>query len=271
MEFNDPIFKSQRSFYDFLSESYEAVASVFKEVGNPQKLKVLALLHYSTHTFSELLEETCLQGSSLSNYLNSLIDAKLVERVERGFYAITFKGVDILELVVHQHLKFMLDKENQLRYSGKDVKLKVSHFIHGENQMSKEIEIRKLKPMLVAAIHSLADNPENDGWNKLKAWAIKEGLFNNPDHPIYGFNNPVGGNHGYEFWMKVNPETLPSGEISIKKFEGGEYAVLKCAGVPNLTQAWKDLVNWRQRMGYVSGKIQHLEQNLIVYPYTNKL
>jgi DNA gyrase inhibitor GyrI len=116
--------------------------------------------------------------------------------------------------------------------------------------MNEEIKIKKIEPMLVAAIHSLADNPENDGWNKLKAWASKEGIFGNSDHPIFGFNNAVGDKHGYEFWIKVDPNQEPSGEISIKKFEGGEFGVIQCFGVENLSKSWKELINWRQKMGY---------------------
>ena len=57
MEFNSPNFNSKKSFYDFLTEMYDEVASLFKEVGNSQKIRILTLLHQSAYSFSELRRE----------------------------------------------------------------------------------------------------------------------------------------------------------------------------------------------------------------------
>lgn len=131
-----------------------------------------------------------------------------------------------------------------------------------------DVHIVSLDPMRVASAYSFGDNPEEQAWNKLALWAKQKGfLGNNADHPVFGFNNPnpssANPKYGYEFWMKVDPSTEPSGDIRIVEFLGGTYAATRCTaqGDPgrNIPVAWKALAGWCKKNNHRFGHHQPLE------------
>jgi DNA gyrase inhibitor GyrI len=145
--------------------------------------------------------------------------------------------------------------------------------------MTKElkVEIVELEPMTVASVRAISMSPEEDTLKKLVAFAKPRGFLDNlKKHPIFGFNNPnpskQGKEYGYEFWMKVDPKTEVAGEVELKKFDGGLYAVTKC----NLTQeaqsdflrehgqleSWYRLVEWLKSSQYKMADHQCLEKAL---------
>ncbi len=135
----------------------------------------------------------------------------------------------------------------------------------------QDIRIVKLPSLRVAWAHAYSSTPENDAWNKLMPWAKSKGLLDDPQtHRIFGFNNPdpsAGSpNYGYEFWIVVGPELVPEGEIKIKTFEGGLYAVLRCEVRGNayeeIPQAWQRLVAWFEASRYKRGQHQWLEEHI---------
>ena len=110
---------------------------------------------------------------------------------------------------------------------------------------------------------------------KLIAWAKPRGLWEKPErHRRFGFNNPSPSagspNYGYEVWIAVGPEVEPEGEMRIVHFEGGLYAVARCA-VPTgsyevIGETWKRLVTWREEGKYRHGTHQWLEEHLPLNP-----
>ena len=134
-----------------------------------------------------------------------------------------------------------------------------------------EVHIVKLEPMRVASFHGFGQTPEDEAWKKLVAWAKPKGFLDDPDHHrIFGFNNPEPSpgspNYGYEFWITVSAEVQPAGEMEIKGFSGGLYAVTRCEvqGRPyeTIPATWKKLVLWRENGKCKSAHHQWLEEHL---------
>ena len=133
-----------------------------------------------------------------------------------------------------------------------------------------DVRIVKLEPMRVASAHALGEGPEEDAIKKLIAWAKPKGLLEDPEkHRVFGFNNPDPSpgspNYGYEFWITVGPDVEPEGEITIKEFSGGLYAVTRCE-VQNpwddIPGTWKRLVAWLEDSKYRWSPHQWLEEHL---------
>lgn len=123
------------------------------------------------------------------------------------------------------------------------------------------VRIVKLEPVRVTSFHAYGEEPEEAAWKKLAAWAGPKGYLEEPEkHRIFGFNNPSPSpgspNHGYEFLITVDPHVEPEGEMQIKEFPGGLYAVARCVvgGKPHETipACWKQLVLWRERTALMS-------------------
>ncbi len=116
-----------------------------------------------------------------------------------------------------------------------------------------EMRIVRLEPTRVAAALGFGREPEVQSWDKLLTFAQKQGLWQQPGHRFFGFNNPspsVGSpNYGYEQWMTVDNSVQAEGDVQVKDFPGGLYAVTRCQGVPN-PQIWQKLVAAVEEAGY---------------------
>ncbi len=134
-----------------------------------------------------------------------------------------------------------------------------------------QVRIVELEPMRVASAHAYSASPEGDAWTRLIAWAEPRRLLDDPDtHRIFGFNNPDPSpgspNYGYEFWIVVGPEVEPEGDIKIKDFSGGLYAVTRCEvkGNPEvIPNTWKALISWREESKYRYAHHQWLEEHIV--------
>ncbi len=98
-----------------------------------------------------------------------------------------------------------------------------------------EIDVRivTLKPMRVAAALGFGEQPELLAWDKILSWAKPLGLLDDLKAVrFFGFNNPDPSpgspNYGYEQWIVVGPDVKAEGDIKIKDFSGGLYAVTRC-------------------------------------------
>ena len=105
-----------------------------------------------------------------------------------------------------------------------------------------EVQIVKLEPMRVASFYGFGAGPENEARDKLVAWAEPKGMLENPDeHRIFGFDNPIPShgspNYGYEFWITVDPDVEPEGDIRIVDFFGGLYAIADHG--PHIIEYWE--------------------------------
>ncbi len=128
-----------------------------------------------------------------------------------------------------------------------------------------DVRIVKLEPMRVAAALGYGPSPEPEAWEKLLTWARAHGQLEGRPR-FFGFNNPGPQpgtpNYGYEQWMTVTAAAAPEGDIKLKDFPGGLFAVARCRGTDNLPQAWQDLVTWQERSRYRMESDRCLEECL---------
>lgn len=130
-----------------------------------------------------------------------------------------------------------------------------------------QVQIVELEPIRVASAHGFGESPEGQAWDKLLAWAEPQGLLKDRQAVrFFGFNNPSPSpgspNYGYDQWMTVGPDVEAKGEVEIKEFPGGLYAVARCEGLDNIGQVWQRLVTWREDSPYDKGHHQWLEEFL---------
>ena len=72
---------------------------------------------------------------------------------------------------------------------------------------------------------------------------------------------PGSPNYGYEQWITVDPGAAPAGEIEIKMFPGGRYAVARCT-LGSIGEVWQQLATWREDSPYREASHQWLEEAL---------
>ncbi len=134
---------------------------------------------------------------------------------------------------------------------------------------SPEIRIVNLTEMRVASVLGYGTQPEDQAWKKLTAWAQPKGLMD-AAHRIFGFNNPSPSpgspNYGYEFMIVIGPDVEADGEVEIKTFPGGLYAVARCEVTADpsdqIPAAWQALVLWREQSQYKGASHQWLEEHI---------
>ena len=134
-----------------------------------------------------------------------------------------------------------------------------------------EVRIEKLGYLRVASVYGFGPEPETIAWGKLTAFAGPKGFFDDPEnHRIFGFNSPdpsAGSpNYGYEVWIEVGPDMEPEGDVRVRSFDGGLYAVTRCeirgGNFEVIGATWKKLVAWREESKYNCGYHQWLEETV---------
>lgn len=132
-----------------------------------------------------------------------------------------------------------------------------------------EINVRivNLEPYRVASAYGFGPGPEGTAWNKMIGYVKAQGLDQDGQaHRYLGFNNPSptpgSPNYGYEQWITIGSDTEPAGDIQIKAFDGGLYAVTRCQ-LRNIGEVWQALVGWREKSAYKSARHQWLEEVLV--------
>ena len=133
------------------------------------------------------------------------------------------------------------------------------------------VRIVKLKGFRAASVYGFGPQPEEQAWQKLRAWAGPRGYLDDLEHHrVFGFNNPnpspASPNYGYELWIAVGPEVEPEGDVRIVEFMGGLYAVghLTAMGDPSQTipAAWEKLYTWCEDSKFRFASHQWLEEHL---------
>ena len=134
----------------------------------------------------------------------------------------------------------------------------------------REFQIVDLAPMSVVAAHAVGVSPEARAWERLYAWAEPLGLLQDMDrHPVYGFNNPNPEpgqqEYGYEFWLVVDEDVTDAGELELKRFPGGIFAVTRCKligdSAGSIPEIWRRLYEQVQASGgYCWRRDQELEK-----------
>lgn len=90
---------------DLDSDGVEATASLFKALGDPQRVRVVNLLTNAGEAVCvcDITESLGLSQSTVSFHLKKLINAGLLQREQRGtwaYYSIDSTAMDTLEAVV---------------------------------------------------------------------------------------------------------------------------------------------------------------------------
>jgi DNA gyrase inhibitor GyrI len=138
-----------------------------------------------------------------------------------------------------------------------------------QSMLGVDVRIERLEPMRVASVHCFSETPEQDAWAKLSAWAESRCLLVDLDrHPIFGFNHPNpspgGGKYGYELWIRIDQDSEPSGDVELKEFSGGLYAVTTCSlhddPIGTVPEAWRRLWEWVQESEYEWRPTHELEK-----------
>jgi len=93
-----------------------------------------------------------------------------------------------------------------------------------------EIKVVELNPMKVASFQYVGDNPELNAFKELIKWEQEKNLLSkNMRYHFFGFNNPIPTEdnpvYGYEVWLPLDDDFEGDGEIKIKEFKGGLFAV----------------------------------------------
>jgi DNA gyrase inhibitor GyrI len=130
-----------------------------------------------------------------------------------------------------------------------------------------DVRIVRLEPMRVASALGFGESPEPIAWKKLLTWAETRGLLDDLDSVrFFGFNNPNPSpgspNYGYEQWITVGPDVTAEGDVEIKEFAGGLYAVTRCKSIHQIMEIWKSLGAWLKESSYKMGQHQWLEECL---------
>lgn len=113
--------------------------------------------------------------------------------------------------------------------------------------------MERLKPMRAAHVQSQSSTPEEDAQRKILEYAKLNGLMNKPDARLFGRNfypTDKPEPHGYEYYLTIEDEVKPSGEVEIKSIPEGLYAVLRVKGVFEISQGWKALIAMVEASGY---------------------
>ncbi len=257
-----------------LVKSNEDIVFVLGSLANKRRLQLLMSLVRGPRTFKELQEVTGLGKTALAHHLGLLVKSDILKHTGKGRYELSRDGVELLKAVgvayASSKRRRELETAKRVRYIQK------IHTKEKEKKMKElEVKIVRLEPMRVASVRVISKTPENDAWERMRAWAEPKGLLEDIEkHPVFGFNNPNPSpdreDYGYEFWIRVGPDTKPEGDIKIKEFEGGLYAVTTCKLKEELEseffrkqgylESWKRIVDWVKSSKYKVGKHQCLEK-----------
>ena len=129
-----------------------------------------------------------------------------------------------------------------------------------------DVRIVRMEPIRVASAYGFGTGPEGIAWEKLIAFVKETGLDKDgQEHRYLGFNNPNPSpgspNYGYEQWVTVGPEVEANGDIKIKEFGGGLYAVTRCR-LGDIVTTWQKLAAWHENSAYRHAHHQWLEDCL---------
>jgi AraC family transcriptional regulator len=137
-----------------------------------------------------------------------------------------------------------------------------------------EVRIVQLKPMRVAYALGYGPSPEMIAWGKILSFGEARELLEDLDQVrFFGFNNPNPSpgspNYGYEQWITVGEGVESEGEVNIKEFLGGLYAVTRFKDLNQIGKVWKELAIWQEDSKYKRANHQWLEELLSPPDLTN--
>ncbi|MGD2073113.1 MAG: GyrI-like domain-containing protein [Candidatus Thorarchaeota archaeon] len=259
--------ESSMELIEMLETYGHDISQVLNALANTRRMELITALLAEKNTFKELQDSTNLGKTALAHHLDVLVEAGLILRIERGHYELSTDTRDFLKAIGRTYDHSRRKKEREVAKRADYIQK-----IHTkEITIMEDIEVAivKLEPMRVASAQATGESPETAAWKKMRAWAEPRGLLEDLEtHPVFGFNNPDPQpgekEYGYEFWIKVGPEEEPEeesgGDIQMKEFSGGLYAVTTCNLQEELESeffkengflsSWKKLTDWVKSSSY---------------------
>lgn len=260
--------------WNTLTKSSKDVAFILGSLANERRLLLLSAVSERSQTFRELQAVTRLGKTALAHHLGVLVKSGLLKHAGKGHYELSPDGIEFLRGLTMAYVSSR--KRRELEAARRADYILRTHTKEKETKMKEfEVKIVKLEPMHVASVRAISATPEHDAWERMCSWAEPRGLLEDiGKHPVFGFNNPNPSpgqkEYGYEFWIRVEPDTQPSGDVKIKKFQGGLYAVTTCKLKEEMEseffkkegylESWKNIVDWVKSSKYKCGKHQCLEK-----------
>ena len=257
-----------------LVKSNEDIVFVLRSLANKRRLQLLISLIEGHRTFKELQEITDLGKTALAHHLALLVKSGILKHTGKGRYQLSLDGVELLNAVDTAYASSK--RRREVEAARRADYIQKIHTKQKEQKMKEfEVKIVKLEPMRVASVRAISKTPEHDAWEKMRAWAEPKSLLEDIErHPVFGFNNPNPSpdreDYGYEFWVRVGPDVEPEGDVEIKEFEGGLFAVTTCKLKEEIEseffqkegylESWKKIVDWVKSSKYKFGKRQCLEK-----------
>lgn len=257
-----------------LVKSNEDIVFILKSLANKRRLQLLISLIKEQRTFKELQEITDLGKTALAHHLGLLVKSGILKHTGKGRYQLSRDGVELLNAVGAAYASSK--RRREVEAARRADYIQKIHTKQKEQKMKEfEVKIVKLEPMRVASVCAISKTPEHDAWEKMRAWAEPKGLLEDIErHSVFGFNNPNPSSdredYGYEFWIRVEPDIKPEGDVEVKEFEGGLFAVTTCKLKEEIEseffqkegylESWKKIVDWVKSSKYKFGKRQCLEK-----------
>ncbi|MHA1166197.1 MAG: ArsR family transcriptional regulator [Candidatus Hodarchaeales archaeon] len=176
---------TKKNMKRFLMKSIDGIIDILRTIDNSKRLEMLSLMiEGQKMTFSELLEETGLQKSALSNHLSTLVDKNLLEKQDKGLYQISFDGEELLSNIAHYYLNSKIREQqrlvNLLELIGKKPLNFNTEAVEMHERTGKGIvKIVRLPPTRVVSFQAIATGlgtPEPLAKKKHDDWAGPKGL-----------------------------------------------------------------------------------------------
>ena len=189
----------------------ESIAALFSSVTHPTRIIILNLLKDQYLEFSDLIKETRIRKTALSNHLNLLISKRLIERVSHGQYKITPNGESLLDSVLGTYESSVVRHEEERRKLYERFAQARSERLDAKKL---QIELVVQEPMTVASVSARGKSPQDDAWKKLVSFAEPRGLFkDSTKHPVFSYNllmaedNPPYEEYDHVFLIGFDPDT----------------------------------------------------------------
>jgi len=256
------------SIWGIFSRSNEDIVLILEALGNIRRLQILTFTLKGSSTFDKLQKVTGLGKTALAHHLSILVKSGVLKHTGKGQYALSVDGVELLTAI---GTAYMASKRRREFVATKRADYIQRLYAKQERYATEELKVNitKLEPMHVASVRVISETPAHDSWEKMRAWAAPKGLLEDLDkHPVFGFNNPDPvpnkKEYGYEVWIRIEPDIKPEGEIQVKDFAGGLYAVTTCRVQDDpgeyIPKTWKRLFEWVKSSKYKFGTHQWLEK-----------
>ena len=114
-------------------------------------------------------------------------------------------------------------------------------------ELLKNVRIVKLPAMTVASYRVQSTSPEEDCSKVFNKFVLENNLHNRNGYRHFGFNNPNPREgspvYGYEMWVSVPDDFIPTEPLVKKQFRGGLYASIS-ANMNEIGERWKLLFDW---------------------------